>query len=71
MKHEWQAEEWCHAQVSAKAARRWVVVKVPAIVVAEFQELSGTPGVDQEVELGWDKSKGQELVPESTMGGEL
>ena len=39
-------------------------------MVVDFQELSGTPEVDQETGLGWDKGKGPELVPESMMGQE-
>ena len=38
---------------------------MPTITVAEFQELSKTPGVNQETDLGQDKGKGPELPLES------
>ena len=68
----WQAtEEWCRSQVHAEAAQRWVVVEVPTVDVMEFQELTGTLEVDQEVGLGRDKGKGPETALESMAWGEL
>ena len=62
---EWEkqaTEAWHHAQVCTEALRRRVVIEVLTIIVLEFQELSWTPGVDQEVELAQGKGKGPERV---------
>ena len=46
-------------------------MEVPTITVMEFQELSWTLGVDQEVELAQEKGKGPERALELRAGPEL
>ena len=53
-----------------RLVQRRVVVGVLVVDVTEFQELAGTPEVDQEVRSSCNKGKGPELAPESTGGQE-